>query len=106
MYQRRTSGTLDRMHTHGHMIEVEYDGQRLTVTGTNKASRAALRGADHGAGPLILERADITAVDVKPPTVLANGRLTVHTSSGDRYLLHFRRKQAADFTELADALNA
>lgn len=91
------------MHARGYMLEVEYDGQTLTAEGTTKAARIALRGAEHDQGPLILNRADITQVDHKPASALTNGRLTLHTAGG-RYVLHFRRKQAGAFTELAAAL--
>lgn len=92
------------MHAHGHMLEVEYDGHTLTATGTTKASQVALRGQQRNDGPLVLQREDITAVDMRPASMLTNGRLTLHTSDGGRYVLHFRRKQAPAFTELAAAL--
>jgi len=94
------------MHARGYMLEVEYDGHTLTATGTTKASQVALRGQQRNDGPLVLRREDITQVDVKPASMLTNGHLALHTTGGDRYVLHFRRKQADDFTELAAALSA
>jgi hypothetical protein len=93
------------MHAHGYMLEVQYDGHTLTAEGTNKASQTALRGQDYAAGPLVLPREDIARVELKPASALTNGRLTVHTADGGKYVLHFRRKQADDFTALAAALS-
>lgn len=94
------------MHAHGYMVEVEWDGDTLTATGTNKASQVALAGAEHAAGPVVVPAANIARVEVKSASALVNGRVTVHTHDGARYVLHFRRKQADAFTELARALSA
>lgn len=86
------------------MIEVEYDGDTLVANGTTKAAQVALRGQQRNDGPVVIARDDIGRVEWKPATALVNGRLTVHTVAGNRYVLHFRRKQAPDFTELATQL--
>lgn len=92
------------MKVNGYMLEVEYDGHTLTAQGTTKASQVALRGQQHNDGPLILQRADIATVDVRAATRLTNGRVTLHTAGGAKYVLHFRRKQADAFAQLALAL--
>jgi hypothetical protein len=92
------------MDLRGYMLNITWDGHTLTAEGTTKASQVALRGADHAAGPLVLERDQITGVDVKPANALVNGKLTLHTVDGGRYQLHYRRKQADGFTQLANEL--
>lgn len=88
------------------MIEVKYDGHVLTAEGTTAASRIALRGGRRNEGPVVIPREDIDRVEWKPATPLVNGRLTVHTKPGGTVVLHFRRKQANGFTELAHELGA
>lgn len=93
------------MNVDGYMVRVSLEGDVLTAEGTNKASRVALAGQDHAAGPVVLQRSDITAVEYRAAGVLTNGRVTVR--AGDRsYVLHFRRKQQAGFLELAQVLGA
>lgn len=93
------------MNVDGYMVRVSLEGDVLTAEGTNKASRVALAGQDHAAGPVVLQRSDITAVEYRPASTWANGRVTVH-AGGSRYVLHFRRKQQGAFLELAQALGA
>lgn len=88
----------------GYMIRAEYNGELLCLDGTNKAAQVALRGEDHDQGPLMLPVSDIAAVELKPASVLANGRLTVRTKDGRKYSAHFRRKQQADWERLEAAL--
>lgn len=90
----------------GYMVEVEWDGHTLTARGTNKASRVALRGQDHAAGDLVLTREQMEQVTFKPANPLVNGTVVIHARDGKKYQLHFRRKQADGFRELATALGA
>lgn len=94
------------MDVQGYMVRVSYDGQTLTAEGTNKASQVALAGQDHAAGRVVLTRAEIERVEFKGASALTNGRLTVHSTEGRKYVLHFRRKQTDGFSELAQALGA
>jgi hypothetical protein len=92
------------MKVQGYMIVAEYDGNRLCLDATNKAAQVALRGPQWDQGPLILPIEDITEVDLKPASELANGRLTVRTRGGESYVAHFRRKQQGEWARLVDVL--
>ena len=76
----------------------------LVATGTTKASRVALRGQQHGDGPVRIARDELASVAFKDASALVNGRITVRTAAGQEYKLHFRRKQAPGFRELATQL--
>lgn len=89
----------------GYMVEVEFDGQTLRARGTNKAARVALAGEDHEQD-VVLPRDQIQQVNLKPASMLVNGNLRVTSTAGKTYQLHFRKKQTADFEQLAQALNA
>ena len=93
------------MNVRGYMIEVTLSDDALTIEGTTKPSRIALRGEQHGDGPVVIPRADIASVDHKRAGVMINGRLTVKTVDGEKYLLHYRHKSNDEFRALADALN-
>lgn len=119
----------------GYGVTADFDGQTLTLTATNSASRAALLGskslaklADRAAdnaeasaerrgvemAPLARLGVDgdsvsipvdtIDSVDLKPATMLVNGNLIIQTTDGKIYQAHFRRKQSADFAQLAVSL--
>lgn len=90
------------------MVEAEWDGQSLTVRGTTKPGRMALLGEDHALGEVTLQHGDIAGVELKSPKVMGvvNGNLVVRTVQGKRYQLHFRKKDAAQFTALAEALQS
>lgn len=94
------------MDMNGYMVRVSYVGDVLTAEGTNKASQVALAGQDHAAGPVVVPRSDIARVEYRPASVLANGRVTVHTVQGRKHVLHFRRKDSEAFTQLAQVLGA
>ena len=94
------------MEIHGYMVDVEWDGEELVATGTTKAARMALRGQQHGDGPVRIARDAMASVTIKDASALVNGRITVRTAAGQEYKLHFRRKQAPEFRELAAALGA
>ncbi len=85
------------------MCEVDFDGTTLTARGTNKASHFALVGHGHE-GDLVLDRADIAGVDLKKAGLLTNGNLRVTTRAGVTHQLHFLRKHADDFADLAKRL--
>lgn len=94
------------MKAHGYMIDAEWDGTTLAVTGTTKAAQVALRGQQRNDGPLLVDRAEMALVTFKEASALTNGKLIVQTRSGAKHQLHFRKKQAAEFRELADQLGA
>ena len=87
----------------GYMTTVEFDGQTLTAHGKNKAARIALAGEDH-ASDVVIPRQAIASVDFRAANPLVNGRVTVRTSDGRKVILHFRRKQQADFERLVERL--
>lgn len=93
------------MHLRGYMIEVTLDDDALTIEGTTKPARIALRGQQHGDGPVVVPRADIASVDHKRANALVNGKVVVKTNAGEKYELHFRRKSQDEFEQLAAALN-
>ncbi len=103
----------------GYMIDVQCDEQTLRVHPKNKAARGALTGWDvtlvtdddknhvqtrAGATDVEIPRSDIASVTFKNANPLVNGNLTVTTTDGKKYILHFRRKQRADFERLAHEL--
>lgn len=93
------------MNVRGYMIDVALTDEALTVEGTTKPARIALRGADRGVGPLVIKRSDIASVEHKRASALTNGNVTVKTTAGGRYVLHFRKKSQDQFAALAAALN-
>lgn len=93
------------MNARGYMIEVTLTDDALTVEGTTKPARMALRGQDHDAGPLVIPRTQIAGVDHKRASALVNGSVVVQTVDGGRYVLHFRKKSQDDFAALAAALS-
>jgi|LULE01.1.fsa_nt_gb hypothetical protein len=88
----------------GYLVLVAWDGETLTVTARNKAAQIALRGPDHREGPLVLRADEIASTELKPATALVNGRITVRTTAGRTYPLHFRRRSNAEFARLYKAL--
>lgn len=88
----------------GYMLEVTLANDTLTMHGTNGASRVALAGQDHGTDPVV-PLAEVESTEWRPASALVNGRLTVHTRGGQRYVLHFRRKQQPDMERLAGLLS-
>jgi hypothetical protein len=87
----------------GYMIDVDYDGATLRVRGKNKPARVALAGEDHDQ-EVVIPRERIADVSLKDAGRMTNGNLKVSTTDGRRYQLHFVRKHAEDFRQLADAL--
>ncbi|WP_300640510.1 hypothetical protein [Nocardioides sp.] len=92
------------MGVRGHLIDVTWDGRHLTVSADNAAARIALRGPEHASGPLVLPAEQIASTELKPPGTLTNGHLTIRTTDGRSYLLHFRRKQSSAFARLYKSL--
>lgn len=103
----------------GYMIEVECDDGTIRVHAKNKTAQRALtgwevtldeagsmsRGRVHsGAADVEVPRSEIANVTFKSANPLVNGNLTVVTTGGKKYQLHFRRKQQADFERLAHEL--
>lgn len=86
------------------MCQVEYDGRQVVARGTNKASQVALRGQQHAEGDLVVPVGQVASVELREATRLVNGRVTVRTREGAKYLLHFRRKHAEGFRQLAEQL--
>jgi hypothetical protein len=106
----------------GYMIEVKCDDVSLRIHAKNKMAQMALSGAattlvEHddgsphlqtrmGDGDVEVLRTDIAKATYKKATALTNGNLTVTTTGGQKYQLHFRKKQNADFEALARELGA
>lgn len=81
-------------------IAVDFDGTWLRVRPTNIVARGAL-----GAKEVLLSNSDISSVSFKPAGMLSNGHLDVVSRGGQRYQLHFPRKQQKSFEELHRALS-
>ena len=106
----------------GYMIEVECDDIALRIHAKNKVAQMALSGAattvvEHddgsphlqtrmGEGDVEVLRSDIARATFKKATALSNGNLTVTTSGGAKYQMHFRKKQMPGFEDLARSLGA
>lgn len=93
------------MNVRGYMIDVTLDDQALTVEGTTKPARIALRGSEHDSGPVVIRRDQIAGVEHKKAGAMVNGHVTVTTTAGEKYVLHFRKKSNDEFAALAQALN-
>jgi len=88
----------------GYMIDVQCDDEILRIRGKNKAARIALAGEAHGDGDVVIARSTIADVMFKGASMLVNGNLIVTTIEGRKYQMHFRKKQQADFKDLAEQL--
>jgi hypothetical protein len=77
---------------------VWFDGKALTVQATNLVAKGAL-----GAPSRTIWARDITALDLRAPTMLKNGTFAVVTVSG-KTLVRYRRKHATDVTAIYKAL--
>lgn len=103
-YQARARVLLGGMTTfRGYMLEVTLSDGALMLHGTTGPARVALAGQGHATDPVV-PLAEVESVEWKPASALTNGRLTVRTSTGQRYVLHFRRKQQPDMERLRDLL--
>lgn len=77
---------------------VSFDGQTFTAEATNFAAQGAL-----GAQNRTIQAREITALDLRAPTMLKNGTLAVVTATG-KTLVHYRRKHASGITAVYNAL--
>lgn len=93
------------MNVDGYGVSAHWDGYALRVHGNNRATRVALAGRDH-ADDVLVPAGAIAAVQYRPAKMLTNGALTVHTSDGRSYVLHFLKKHQPDMQILAKALGA
>lgn len=90
----------------GYGVDVDYDGDVLRARGRNKAAHIALLGPDKDQPEAVIPRTEMESVTFKDASALVNGNLVIHTAGGKKYQLHFRRKQAEPFRELAKELGA
>lgn len=106
----------------GYMIEVECDDVALRVHAKTKAARGALTGWNStvvttddgryhvqtraGETDIAVPRSAIASATFKGANMMVNGNLVVTTTEGQRYQLHFRKKQQAGFEALARDLGA
>lgn len=88
----------------GYGSKVRLDDGVLTVEASNGATKTAL-----GATTRDVPVAEITALQLKKPTLLANGQISIQSGVGVT-LIHFLKKSSADaealFQKLQDAANA
>lgn len=90
----------------GYTVEAEWDGATLTARGTNKLGRVGLFGPDHARGEISFTKGDVTSVEFRDANPLVNGRLTVHTTNGKKYMLSFRRRDRAAWRALYEQVQA
>jgi hypothetical protein len=90
----------------GYRIDVECDEQSLRVRAKNNAARAALTGKAHGDGALVIPQSTIVDVKFKAARMFVKGKLSVRTTDGHKYRMHFRKRQQGDFERLAQQLDA
>jgi len=88
----------------GYRIDVECDEQSLRVRAKNKAAGVALKGEAHGDGAVVIPQSTIFGVKFKAASMLIKGRLSVTTTDGHKYRMHFRKKQQGDFERLQQEL--
>ncbi|GAA4217729.1 hypothetical protein [Actinocatenispora rupis] len=87
----------------GYMIHGSWDGSTLRIRGTNRAAHLALAG--HGrTEEVAVQTSQITGLKLRDARRLINGELVITTLTGQKYKLHFRRKQAETFRRLEAAL--
>jgi tetratricopeptide (TPR) repeat protein len=89
----------------GYGIDVDYDGQTIRVHPHNKAVAVALAGQDHGQD-VVISRAAMADIRFKDANALVNGNLTICTTDGKKFQLHFRKKHRDNFKALAAQLGA
>lgn len=90
----------------GYLIDVDFDGDTLRARGRNKVGHVALLGPDKDQPEAVIPRTEMETVTFKDASPLVNGKIVIETNGGKRYQLHFRRKQAKPFRELAKELGA
>ena len=84
----------------GYRIDVECDEQSLRVRAKNNAARVALTGEAHGDGAVVIPRSMIADAKFKAASMFVKGKLSVRTTDGHKYQMHFRKKQQGDFERL------
>jgi|BarGraNGADG00212_1021973.scaffolds.fasta_scaffold14797_3 hypothetical protein len=89
----------------GYRIDVECDEQSLRVRAKNNAARVALTGEAHGDGAVVIPQSMIADAKFKAASMFVKGKLSVRTTDGHKYRMHFRKKQQGDFERLTRELN-
>ena len=89
----------------GYRIDVECDEQSLRVRAKNNAARVALTGEAHGDGAVVIPRSMIADAKFKAASMFVKGKLSVRTTDGHKYRMHFRKKQQGDFERLTRELD-
>jgi len=89
----------------GYRIDVECDEQSLRVRAKNNAARVALTGEAHGDGAVVIPRSMIADAKFKAASMFVTGKLSVRTTDGHKYRMHFRKKQQGDFERLTRELD-
>lgn len=87
----------------GYGCTVDFDGERLTISGADNASNVVLLGDDWERGSVSLTREEIRSVTCKKGLV-TNGTLTVYAKDGKKYVARYFNKANAEFQALAAQL--
>lgn len=78
----------------GQDADIELDDSTITLVDTATASSA------EAPDPVVILRSDVTGVELKPPTLLAYGRLVISTRAGGEHTVQFSKETQARFENL------
>jgi len=93
------------MRLHGHLVEIDWNGQVLAVRATNADGRALLNaGTDDGR--LELPAAEIDEVVFRDAPRMVGGVVLVVDRTGAEHRLHFRRSGREAFHQLSEELGS
>lgn len=93
------------MRLHGHLVEIDWDGDVLVARGTNADGRE-LVNAGAPDNRLVLAPADIAQVVFRDAPRFVGGVLRVVDTAGAEHRLHFRRDTRPEFHRLYEELAA
>ncbi|MDA8434524.1 MAG: hypothetical protein M0Z98_00905 [Actinomycetales bacterium] len=93
------------MRLHGHLVEIDWDGEVLVARGTNADGRE-LVNAGTPDNRLVLAPADIAEVVFRDAPRFVGGVVRVVDTAGAEHRLHFRRDTRAEFHRLYEELAA
>ena len=83
---------------HGQDADVVLDDRAITIArateGATTSEDEEPRDVDEGDVPVVIPRSEVTAVELKPPTLLGYGRLVISTRTMGQHTVQFARGEA------------